>query len=1043
MEVYINGVLTECQISPSIAETKDVTLDTGNIVLSILKKNDKDPIKPDTPVTISLDDGRKLYFVVAYDNVSLFSLSLSVYKHSVALVQNTRTLSKHLLRNTMFSTPTSKIKSVYYASAWQMFELTVGQPGTSQDNSFCYMPLSLVASPTTDGVLEPSFDVDQLQEWSEKTTLSPREKIISVCYQVKNFAFTKADLGQQVDYEIPDELSPEQDLNKDKFDFYITDGKHTIQIRARDKEKHFLNPDLFKDFDGEVQITLNYTGKEHTTPLDVETFNQQNRYSFVGRQIYLSFEVSYYTLYSVLDLINKQYIKRTALRNPTDLFLLPTKEQDPKLYDILNKTYAPNLTFTNSTIFDAIQQVYNVFDATPKLTYYNDSTIPTLGAEYLNDREKEIDLKVIGESLNQAEEKFFNGAIVNYQNGYVDCCFPGKNSYAHLRNNYLGVPTDDYKQWGFLVDHPIHTIKSFKAKASGGGRFYFSGVNYYRWSTNLIGSTPDRPVCYNLNVELDLTPFVFEQSVYASLDTTDQYPFKGSFQNITQINAIPFQQDTNYVQIGGNYEFLGNITRITFWNVLRSALMRFLGVNKSITPIDFMPDIATPANEDFKAVLLNLEYTSKDNGRIRYQNKISQYRGELLLNQENGALDLEKLGVNVNGQLLMMGAPKITINRVISKESEAVHKGQYIKYNNNKYVVNVSSISYFPNYIMETIELVKEYNNMANFIGVDSAKRLYNIDDKLTVFAEDTMDEYIFLSRKLYQPTKFPFQMTPFGTGETLLSFVAKTFFDIPNGLLKTRNIDYATILTYDERNNTITPNEVFIPLKTYNTGNTLCLEVNFDDQISAGYQTTDKTGWWNDTRYYTGVIKYTDDNGFFDKITINFYENGGEDFTTEFPIIKDRENDYRVARIRQYEFFKKPNEIFGLNYCLHVIPIDSDLYVARGFFNDFSFKRRERPLKTMYMYLNNTTEEYAPTSLYCLGVKKELSSQTYEPITGGATGLKLTFTALDNGTYNGYAIGDEQGNIYFSCNDKITPTNGEITFSIYFYNNLYDNIDV
>lgn len=1040
MKVYIDGVLTECQISPSIAETKDITLDTGNIILSILKKNDKEPVKPDTPVTIELDDGRKLYFVVAFDNVSLFSLSLQVYKHSVSLVQNTRTLSKHLLRNTMFSTPTSKIKSVYYASSWQMFQWANDMMG----EEYCYMPVSMQLI-LNEETKRYSFDPNNLQEWSDKTTISPREKIISVYYQVKNFAITKLNIGEtgNSSLEFPEELSPEQDLNKDKFDFYITDGTHTVQIRARDKEKHFLNPDLFKDFDGVVEIKLNYTGNEHTTPITSTQFDSENKYAVVTRQIYLYFEVSYYTLYSVLDIINRQYIKTTALRNPKDLFLLPTKEQDPKLYDILNKTYAPNLTFTNSTIFDAIQQVYNVFDATPKLTYYGENTIPTLGAEYLNEREEEIDLKIIGESLNQTEEKFFNGAIVNYQNGYIDCCFPGKNAYAHLRNNYLGVPTDDYKQWGFLVDHPIHTIKSFKAKVWGDGFIHLGNSPLYCFSIAGLGSLPVQ-TCSNFNVEVDLTPFLVEQSVYASLDTTDRYPFNGSYQNITQINAIPFQQDTNYVQIGGNYEFLGNITYLTFWNVLRSAFLRFLGAGKENTSGSHSDSsIQYPSDEDFKSVLLNLEYTSKDNGRIRYQNKISQYRGELLLNQENGALDLEKLGINVNGQLLMMGAPKVTINRVISKESDAVHKGQYIKYNNYKYVVNVSSISYFPNYIMETIELVREYNNMANFIGVDSAKRLYNIDDKLTVFAEDTMDEYIFFSRKLYQPTKFPFQMTPFGTGEELLSFVAKTFFDVPSGVLKTRNIDYATILTYDERSNAITPNEVFIPLKTYSTGNTLCLEVNFDDQISAGYQTTDKTGWWTDTRYYTGVIKYTDDNGFFDKITINFYENGGEDFTTEFPVIKDRENDYRVARISSYEFFKKPNEIFGLNYCLHVIPIDNDLYAGRGFFNDFSFKRRERPLKTMYMYLNNTNETYSPTSLYCLGVRKELSSKTYDPITGGATGLKLTFKTLDDNTYNGYAIGDEQGNIYFSCNDKITPTNGEITFSIYFYNNLYDNIDV
>ena len=106
MKFYIkensNWVEHDILIAPQLIETFDESLDNFSCIIKLT--NVDTPFEPDTLCKLELTD-KTLLFIVATDEVQLVSRSLQYYQHNLTLVQNTRLLSKHLVRNSVFSQP--------------------------------------------------------------------------------------------------------------------------------------------------------------------------------------------------------------------------------------------------------------------------------------------------------------------------------------------------------------------------------------------------------------------------------------------------------------------------------------------------------------------------------------------------------------------------------------------------------------------------------------------------------------------------------------------------------------------------------------------------------------------------------------------------------------------------------------------------------------------------------------------------------------------------------------------------------------------------
>ena len=158
-------------------------------------------------------------------------------------------------------------------------------------------------------------------------------------------------------------------------------------------------------------------------------------------QIECGVETYYYSVYDVLDIINKQYKKTTTMHSNNDLFILPTSGD---FYNLLTNTISPNFTFTQSTYFEAIQEVFQLFDAIFTLDENKN-----LGIEYLNQRKEVVNPDFKGLSQSISEEKYNNGLVNYYQRAIQKVRFPSYDdgdepkNFSPIRSTVLGVPQQD------------------------------------------------------------------------------------------------------------------------------------------------------------------------------------------------------------------------------------------------------------------------------------------------------------------------------------------------------------------------------------------------------------------------------------------------------------------------------------------------------------------------------------------------------------------------------------------------------------------------
>lgn len=118
MRFYLNSVSSANRVNVlvdgKITTTFDTTLDSGLFVLEA--NNQQEPIKPMTLFLITDDNNNVLdtYYIVL-DKVELFSNTPLLYQHAITISQNTRKLSKHIVRNSVFTQPINEAKKGYYA----------------------------------------------------------------------------------------------------------------------------------------------------------------------------------------------------------------------------------------------------------------------------------------------------------------------------------------------------------------------------------------------------------------------------------------------------------------------------------------------------------------------------------------------------------------------------------------------------------------------------------------------------------------------------------------------------------------------------------------------------------------------------------------------------------------------------------------------------------------------------------------------------------------------------------------------------------------
>lgn len=925
---YINSISTANEIrvknGVSITETLDESLDSSSFTLAFT--GDKEPLKPRTKVII-VNDNETQVFIVANDSVTVASKNPLTYIHTVTLVQSTRELSNHLIRNSQFAQPSNTKAGAmfhqigtlkYYANKW----------------NFDYF-INYFDDP--DGVEEVAKRVVPITKNSKLAN-----GIVSFWYAIGNYESTNESLAGYRLYNFLDWNGAGFELQSIQVRIQSTMGNVTIiktlnNVLPNSEVTFKLTKSEIEQIEqgiaqstqnsGEITISVAETGT-HLAPKQIvissDTADTQKYYLFFYA-LDFSFESFYYTLYDVLEQVRDDYKLEDAVSSRESLFELPTTGE---FYTTLKETVAPNFTFTQSTMFDAVSEVCRFLDGAPTLS--NDNEI---GIEYFNDlsgNKYVFENETTDESIVLSENNYVNKLITYYQNARIEnsLFYPSENAYAYPRPRKLGVITTD--DWWIDTGNAIDYVVGAKVYWNGFDDTKFKNDTSFP-STQYENETTTVTVFFGeatlppiLKKGFNISSRIFEKSFWSLLPQD----YGDNIYIHAKTNTLWYEHGDTGVYVGCLEENINGQTYV-IGNVIKGAVVDYIG--------SFDVSLANISGTDSpRKISMQVEYMPLLNGRVSVEGNETKKDGESLSEQANGNTLLERLGVNMYGLVAKLGVPALSLTTRFKKYSERVKKGDiWTDENGENWIANTVTTTIYNDYCFCRVEFTKNFNKLSNYISVNRAKRFYEISNDLTVKSEDNLIDYLYFTTKESDTeNNTPIRMNADGMF-VLLGYICQN--DNDKNILS--KADYALITTSNEGN--AVASSIYLPINGYGSGSSICFEMSFNSPVSAG------TYLGTEGQYISSTVAkscfYSTDYGFFDNITINGFISYKDRIITpneNFPncVNTDYENQFNIFTIQDLKYTKRPNEVFALNYQLTCLSKNvNEVFFGRRFINENS----------------------------------------------------------------------------------------------------------
>lgn len=1008
-------VQVQVEIQPNLTKTKDTTNDSFSCALKANTK--EEPIDPMTPFKVVFDDDTVQILWILNDSVSIFSMSPITYKHELTLIEYRYFLNKHLLRNTVMSQPRMKEQSM---------QMSTGTLFSVEDMSASTDPDKWTGRYT-------------YRSWNRDTiTINGRSRVKKVKFKVELYGYKKISTNSARLVKINDysEINLRSGI---QVGIGVVGGSSITSF-------HPFNYPLNQNVETNWASLINQRLSSGNTITIAPTYDQSvlmsgsivysaNEWYGVTLHVTFTIETYTYTMYDVIqELLEQHQLKDERFGAKREqLFYLPDANstgEDAELYSILTNTFPPDtLTFTQATWYEALETIFNFYDAgfkfdenkLLKINYYND-----LG-------EKIVDPKITGKNMIFSDKEYNNGKVCYYQNSVEKIIIEKMGT----RSITLGVPgRTDY---AIVLPKPIYAINEI-------GLY----LNSFQFSVDLGLQTG---VTVYLTTKMDITKYVVSEEIWTILDK-HAFPYSNSI--LLQDNTVYFKRGSKEINISYRYKSDGVTNFPVMQNLISSAISRFVAVGwSSVTNIASL-------SVDWQNLNFYIDYETLQDGRLTVEAMTNKYNGESIVNQNAGMVDLNKLGLRILSESLKDGEPSMTCSVSFTDWESRIKPGDYWEHN-GKWVANVCSYKEIKSGVYQgTVEFTKNFNLKALRVESDKEKRLTNISRDQATISEDNYIDYIYVSVNAY----FGVAQTNTARGpqtrdeiamdiETLESMVGQTF-GIPASAYTYSKIDVATVESYAMNDTELSGRKLNCPLITYGAGNCLCFEMSFDDPINAGSRLVIESGWFGSNKYFSEVTPYTDEEGWADKLTIHFskrIEYPSITSNVQYPIVVESINIasveiplyYVAGSLEKLEYHKKPNEIFAFNYewCFLPLPTQiNDFFIGSKFINENAFTSLFKAEGTqLYLYYYDVAEGSIPKDKLYSILDTVANSTTRTPITVATDHYKaehfcrLVIKAPDlprSTVVRTWAIGDQYGNIYFACNKQL-DIGGNFKAYIYF----------
>ena len=552
-----------------------------------------------------------------------------------------------------------------------------------------------------------------------------------------------------------------------------------------------------------------------------------------------------YSLFDVIDTLRLTTPLETSLNLlTTRLFVMPTGALDTYLKSI----DAPEFTFNNLTLREALKQVCDYVDGIPRLVRKTNGDYE-LAIDFVSELKAIIDVdgdNILSEATNQ-DISLYATQIESESLNLVNDALPSEIVEIYPSGNgYITYRKDTFLQKDFggsyiTTPKPIYNVEKVVCLTDITVTLTGVGTTYYNGYT-----------------EIDIIDRIVEKKEYDLLeydggDASIKYKSTTLFYNYKQKN----------ITLGIEYGFQDLFTAV--YNVLEVSIYNQGIADGSIPSGTDIGALTFTFNDNKDQFMYKTHYIpipkatriNIDRNNLSDVNKNSV----MLANQQARVINLENFTNNLQGKINRIGNSDLELkHRALSYNSSIVYNiGDYT---DEYYIITTKESIFFKDYVRINYGLTKDFNKVSSFIGVNSEIRQWDISEKNTVDRKLVYKEYVEIdvvaSGNGSSDSKF---FTTDGRETFLDTFKASSTLEPVRGGMM---------------NGTDIPVTVILPMSSNGGGNSLIFTWELPDNKTAGFTKEDFVPASGITQTAKRFIPYATDDGKSEDIEIHMYDTFG-----------------------------------------------------------------------------------------------------------------------------------------------------------------------
>lgn len=510
---------------------------------------------------------------------------------------------------------------------------------------------------------------------------------------------------------------------------------------------------------------------------------------------------------------------------------------------------APEFSFTNCTLWDALSQVGGYIHAIPRLVPLSttDDTHYKVTFDKLGGSEQAPAMPPMIYQDSTIDSNEWCGKITSPAQNLCNTTDEG-GAITEFGNDYITVRTEDGN-----------------IEINGDNVLIRTSLPIQQLIKLECGFIPD----YNSgNTPVgDITAYAYEDAEYSVLSSYwgTAYPYSKAW-------ALRWKQGGNIID-GLTFKQEGQTSVSEAFN--NTAIVNIINAKTGIglKPID------TSNGEWYRRLAFKVTYVPIATARVEAVKPVLTDGGEtsnaLVYNQGANVAETSFYGEKMRGAIARLGQDVEQRTYDIKTYSQMPKVGQIL---DGKYIATVDA-EYDITRMRITVTLAKNFNQLSQFVGLNSNYRLYDISEKQSVERHIHYAERIIVGKSAYA-SRYSYQSngnTVVDTHNTILRYftlMMKRTFD--RGAWSADESDYiinkimCAFVSFDKFN---ASDGILMPVVAFPFGNSICFNISFYDNYGAGFQSSND--FENEKNKATQrLVPYTDVYGEFSKMSLFMSDN-------------------------------------------------------------------------------------------------------------------------------------------------------------------------